>query len=45
MSSEELDKLYADKGKLITEIEVGQARLQAVNKRIVELLNSQTSPE
>ena len=34
-----LNELYALKGQIITEIEVSQAKLQNVNKQIVDVLN------
>lgn len=36
-----LDELYKIKGQLTTEIEIAQAKLQQVNKQIVELINKQ----
>lgn len=36
-----LDELYRLKGQLTTEIEIAQARLQQVNKQIVDLINQQ----
>lgn len=34
-----LDELYRLKGQLTTEIEIAQARLQQVNKQIIDLVN------
>ncbi|OQB10449.1 MAG: hypothetical protein BWY21_00370 [Parcubacteria group bacterium ADurb.Bin216] len=34
-----LEELYKLKGELLTNIEIAQAKLQAVNKQIVALLN------
>lgn len=35
---EELSKLYTEKGELVTQLEVGQAKLMGVNQRINQLL-------
>ena len=37
----ELEKLYSQKGQLITSIEVSQAQLKPVTDRIVQILNKQ----
>lgn len=34
-----LDELYNKKGELVTTIEVSQAKLQHINKLIIELIN------
>jgi hypothetical protein len=39
----ELDNLYKNKGKVITDLEIGQAKLQSINRRIVELINKTSS--
>lgn len=38
-----LDELYKSKGKLTTDIEVAQAKLQSVNRNIVAILNESNS--
>mgnify|MGYP007031181783 CR=1 FL=1 len=38
-----LDELYQSKGKLTTDIEVAQAKLQSVNRNIVDILNQSNS--
>ena len=35
----ELDNLYKDKGKITTDLEIGQARLHSINQRIIEIIN------
>lgn len=34
-----LDELFKAKGQLTTEIEIAQAKLQQVNKQIIDLIN------
>lgn len=41
----QLDELYKMKGQLTTEIEIAQAKLQQVNKQIVELINAVRSKD
>ena len=36
--SNELNKLYAEKGEVVTQLEIGQAKLQQLNSRIVQIL-------
>lgn len=37
--NDELARLYAEKGELVTQLEVGQGRLQQINLRLSQLLN------
>lgn len=36
-----INELYRIKGQLTTEIEIAQAKLQQVNKQIIDLINQQ----
>lgn len=36
---DEIKNLFAEKGELITQLEIGQSKLQQVNLRIGQLLN------
>jgi len=36
--NDELSKLYAEKGEIVTQLEVGQSRLQQINLRLTQLL-------
>ena len=40
-----LDELYKQKGELVTQIEIAQAKLQAVNQNIVKIINSEFKSE
>ena len=41
---QEIDDLFKQKGELITQLEVGQSKLQQVNLRLGQLLNIQPTP-
>jgi len=41
----DLNSLYQKKGQITTTIEVAQAQLAEVNKRIIEVLNTQNAPK
>ena len=40
-NNDELKNLFAEKGELVTQLELGQAKLQQVNMRISQILNIQ----
>lgn len=41
VNNDELKNLFAEKGELLTQIELAQGRLQQVNTRLAQLLNIQ----
>jgi hypothetical protein len=41
----ELEQLYRQKGELVTQLEIAQAKLQQVNQQIVEIINKSSSIE
>ena len=44
VSQEELKNLFAEKGELVTQLEIAQNKLQQVNMRIGQLLNLNQQP-
>lgn len=40
-ATDELKNLFAEKGELVTQLELGQSKLQQVNLRLSQLLNIQ----
>ena len=43
--NDELKNLYAEKGELVTQLEIGQSRLQNINSRIAQIIGiSQGQP-
>ena len=44
MDPNEIAKLYAEKGELITQLELAQGKLQQVNFRLQQLLGIQVVP-
>ena len=39
VAQDELKNLFAEKGELVTQLEIGQNKLQLVNNRIGQILN------
>ena len=37
-TQEEINQLYAEKGELVTQLELGQNKLSVVNQRLAQLL-------
>lgn len=43
-NNDEVTKLFAQKGEIVTQLEIAQANLQQVNLRLSQLLNIQQQP-
>ena len=39
VSQDEISRLYAEKGELVTQLEIAQSKLQQVNLRLSQILN------
>lgn len=45
VNNDEIKSLFAEKGELVTQLEIGQSKLQQVNLRLAQLLNIPQQPQ